>query len=412
MSKVTYVQKYYDSKLFELAKESGNVYSKALVFFHKTLRKKKIWLSPKAIARYIEETVERKLLHSQSYQASYQKLFDNIKAFSKAKKEWIKNPSKFLGQPRLTRKRKFFQPIQFKKSAIRYKDGFIILSLAKGMESLKIRWMVAEPSRSNAKLNIPSFVSINWNSIKRYWQVNLVIEKENTIFSLDINKTMAIDLGIKRIATSYDSKESVTYSGKKVKSLTIGRNKINSESQVKLSKLKKGSKKYKKLRTANRKVNLRIDNKIKDILHKTSKTIVNQAIKNNIGKIAIGDCSSIHNNTSCGKVNNQQIQQNPEQRLLKYIEYKFNNIGGTIEIVPENYTSQTCPNCQSRHKPQNRVYKCPTCKFKDDRDIVGAKNIYKVSFGLDIKSKLDVIGFLTKPIGWKYKTNRDCKIAL
>lgn len=404
MCKVTYVQKYYDSRLFELAKESGNVYSKALVFFHKVLRKKKIWLSPKELARYIENTVERKQLHSQSYQASYQKLFDNIKAFSKAKKEWIKNPSKFLGQPRLTRKRKFFQPIQFKKSAIRYKDGFIMLSLAKGIESLKIRW--------NEKVSIPSFVSINWNSIKKYWQVNLVIEKENNVLNLDINKTMAIDLGIKRIATTYNSKESITYSGKKVKSLTIGRNKINSESQIKLSKLKKGSNKYKRLRRSNRKVNLRIDNKIKDILHKTSKTIVNQAIKENIGKIAIGDCSDIHNNTSCGKINNQQIQQNPEQRLLKYIEYKFNNIGGTVAIVPENYTSQTCPNCQSRHKPQNRVYKCPTCNFKDDRDIVGAKNIYKVSFGLDIKSKLDVIGFLTKPIGWKYKTNRDCKIAL
>ena len=86
----TYIQKYYDSRLFELAKESGNVYSKALVFFHKVLRKKNIWLSFKNITKYIEETVERKQLHSQSYQASYQKLFDNIKAFIKAKKSILK----------------------------------------------------------------------------------------------------------------------------------------------------------------------------------------------------------------------------------------------------------------------------------------------------------------------------------
>ena len=100
-----------------------------------------------------------------------------------------------------------------------------------------------------------------------------------------------------------------------IKSLTIGRNKINSKTQIKLAKLKKGSRKYLKVRKANKHVNLRIDNKV-------------------------------------------------------------------------------------------------NCGFKDDRDVVGAKNIYKVSFGLDIKSKLDVIGFLTKPIGWKYKTNRDCKINL
>jgi len=59
----------------------------------------------------------------------------------------------------------------------------------------------------------------------------------------------------------------------------------------------------------------------------------------------------------------------------------------------------------------NRVYKCSKCGFSYDRDGVGAINIYKVSFGLDIKSNLNVVGDLTTPIGWKYNTNRDCLIC-
>lgn len=403
-SKVTYTQRYYDPILYELAKESGRVYTKALIFYKKVLRKKNIFLSDKSITRYVEYSEKRCLLHSQSFQASYQKLFDNKKSHIKALMEYKKNPSKFLSLPKMPKKRRFFQPIQFKKSAIRYKEGFIYLSLAKGLQPLKFKW-------NENNLAIPTFITINWNKDKRYWQLNCVLEKDIAYLNLDIHKTLAIDLGVKRIASTYDSKVAITYSGKQIKSLIIGRNKLNSSTQHRLSKLKKNSIKYKKIKKANKRVSLRTDNKIKDILHKTSRTIVNNAIENNIGKIAIGDCAGIHTNTSCGKVNNQQIQQNPEQKLLKYIEYKFNNIGGSIAIVPENYTSQTCPNCQDKNKPKNRVYKCKSCKFKDDRDIVGAKNIYKVSFGLDIKSKLDVIGFLTKPIGWKYKSNRNCKVA-
>lgn len=66
----------------------------------------------------------------------------------------------------------------------------------------------------------------------------------------------------------------------------------------------------------------------------------------------------------------------PEQRLKKYIEYKFNSIGGMVETVPENYTSKACPSCYNKDKPQNRVYKCPECGFTDDRgdrDVIGQK---------------------------------------
>jgi putative transposase len=403
MSKVTYSQHFYEPRLYELAKESGNIYTKAMVFFNKVRRKKNIWLSNKSVARYIESTVERKFLQSQSFQASYQKLFHNLNSYRKSLKEYKINPGKFTDKPRMPRKRKFFQPIQFKKSAVKVKHGFLELTLAKGNKPVKIKW--------NEILPVPIFVMIQWNKDKKYWQLNCIIEKEIGKTDLKPGKVMAIDLGLKRIAATFDGNKSITYSGKKIKSLTTGRNKINAKTQSKLSGLKKGSRKYKKVKKANKIVNFKIDNKMKDILHKTSRTIVNEAIENKISKIVIGDCSGIHTGTDCGTRNNQQIQQNPEQKLKKYIVYKFEGMGGIVETVPEKYTSQTCPGCCNKHKPQSRIYKCPTCGFKDDRDVVGAKNIYKVSFGIDIKSKLDVIGVLTIPIGWKYYSNRDCKIA-
>ena len=126
-------------------------------------------------------------------------------------------------------------------------------------------------------------------------------------------------------------------------------------------------------------------------------------------KIVIGDCSGIHTNTNCGKKNNQQIQQSPEQRLRKYIEYKFESIGGITEVISEEYTSQTCPQCGKRYKPQNRIYKCRECGFIYDRDGVGAINIYFKKVSSD--NKMDVVGGLTPPRGWLYKPQLLCLVG-
>jgi hypothetical protein len=46
-----------------------------------------------------------------------------------------------------------------------------------------------------------------------------------------------------------------------------------------------------------------------------------------------------------------------------------------VELVDEHYTSQTCPNCEKRHKPRGRVYTCGRCGFSAHRDVVGQINI-------------------------------------
>ena len=309
---------------------------------------------------------QRENLHSQSFQAAYQQLFKNHSSWRKSLKEYKKNPSKFNNKPKIPYKRKYLQPIQFKSSAIRVRDGFLLLSLSKGLEPVKVRW----------SLDKPNFVKIYWKP-GQGWELSCVMEKEIEEQKLDKNKVMSADLGVKRVSSTFDKQDCITYSGKVLRSLVRLENKVKGKTSRKASKLKKGSRKWKKIKRAERKVKRSIKNKINDILHKISRTIVNDAASKGIGKIVIGDCSGIHTNTNCGKKNNQQIQQSPEQRLRKYIEYKFESIGGITEVISEEYTSQTCPQCGKRYKPQNRIYKCRECGFIYDRDGVGG---YKYLF--------------------------------
>lgn len=413
----TYVQQIFDPRLLGISKECAEVYNKAKTIFWQHLEQGK-WLNSFKLQKELSGTIERINLSGHAYIASIQQFSKATASWKEAKKEYNKFPQKFSGEPKPPIKDKTICPIYFKEETIRFKNGYLLLSLKKGVKPISFRW--------NNKLGKPIYASISWRR-ERGWFVSLVLEQMTQQAKLDSNKLLAIDLGIKRTATTFDGKETTTYSGKLIMGLTRLRNKTLGKLQAKLSKLQKHSRRYKRLKKAWRRVSTRIDNQIQDILHKQSRTIVNQCKKNKVGVIVCGDCSSIHDHTNLGKENNQIVQQNPEQRLRKYIEDKFEVIGGRVETIPEHYTSKACPKCNSLNEPKNRNYKCKTCNFQYDRDGVGSVNIYcnymlshnvcetlqnvckapqNVSF-----NKMNVVGLLTRPIGWKYKTNQDCLVC-
>lgn len=66
---------------------------------------------------------------------------------------------------------------------------------------------------------------------------------------------------------------------------------------------------------------------------------------------------------------------------MKLLEYKLNIQGIKLIKVSEAYTSQICPCCGFKHKPTNRIFKCPNCESKYHRDIVGAWNILHNNIG-------------------------------
>ena len=383
--------------LFQMIKESGEIYSKALQLNqeHKTFKE-----INEELQKYCKENVN--FLQSQSAQASYQGFIEALKAYFKALKAYKKNPKNFSGEPKPPSKSKFFYKITFKKSAIRFKDGFLLLSVKKPNKPIKIPWSKFLP--------IPVWAIISYDKFEG-WNINFILQKEIQEEKLDKNNVLSIDLGVKRIATTFNStsREIKTYSGKEIMSVVRLRNVVDGRIQSKKSYYKNGSRKHKKFQRAKRKIIRRIKNKQKDILHKYSRIIVNDCIKNKISKIIIGDNSGTHIDTNKGK-QNQKIQQNPEQVLAKYIEYKMKSVGGQTNFVPEPYTSRTCPKCQhiNGHKTKGRIFVCDACGFKFDRDGVGSLNIFKENVSFDYDKWLDVVGNLTFPIGIKY--SKDIKV--
>jgi transposase len=60
-----------------------------------------------------------------------------------------------------------------------------------------------------------------------------------------------------------------------------------------------------------------------------------------------------------------------ERLKTKALEYEDVN----VNVIGEEYTSQTCLNCNNLTKTKKEIFKCKHCKLKMDRDLLGSTNI-------------------------------------
>lgn len=127
-------------QLDELAHACGELYSKTLVFFWRTVRKKGIWLKPKHLMRLF--TSEK--LHAHTSDACVQAFFAGLKSW----RERCKGAS--TAKP--PKKRKWYFRIEYKRSAMSLKDGQLRLSNGKGNEPLILDW----------PWNLPQTLVIHW----------------------------------------------------------------------------------------------------------------------------------------------------------------------------------------------------------------------------------------------------------
>jgi putative transposase len=193
-----------------------------------------------------------------------------------------------------------------------------------------------------------------------------------------------IDLGVNNLATLTSNLRlrPILVNGKIVKSINQYSNKL-------LSILKSTKKRNKVLE----KRYFRLEYQF----HKIANYIVNYAYKNNISKIIIGNNDNWKQESSLGKVNNQNFQYIPFKNLIDKITYKAKLLGITVIPTEEAYTSKA-----------NFFAKDPLPKFDEPKPKFSGKkkgNLYITDDGFAVHK--DVIGSLN--IGRKVNPEFDIR---
>ena len=90
-------------------------------------------------------------------------------------------------------------------------------------------------------------------------------------------------------------------------------------------------------------------------MHKASRRIVDYCILNNIGKLFIGHNSGWKQECDMRKQNNQNFVQIPFNKLIQMLQYKCEEIGITVELINEAYTSK-CSSLDNEVVGKHDVY--------------------------------------------------------
>ena len=349
----------HTEQLDALALEAGRVYSQCLVYFHRILRKKGVWVRKNDMQRYLKTIGFA--LHSQTVQGIIDTFYESAKSWSSLR----------LSDPRARlphRRRRYFE-VPYKESAIRLVDGR--LHLANGgsgkdaRPALVIDWPFGEK---------PKFLTVNHNG---GYRVNAVYPAEPKSH-VKTGIVASCDLGeVHPAAVCIGGGETIIVNGRIARSKRRYIEKTKGSFNKKIAATKKGSRRNRMLKAAKNKKTRRLLNQAKDAEHKQTRAIVSTLEERRVDTLVVGDVRRLRDTTDIKGPGSQKVHQAPMGRFRRMLSYKAGLSGIRVEAIGESYTSQTCPCCGERRKPRGRLFICPRCGLKAHRDAVGSYNIGK-----------------------------------
>ncbi len=200
--------------------------------------------------------------------------------------------------------------------------------------------------------------------------LHLVVKREVEL-KTSYSSVLAIDLGIRYVACSVDTRSGKTH--------FYGRELRHTRGHYFHLRRKLGRKKLLKVI---KRIGAKESCIANDQLHKIAKDIVDEAERRN-AVIAIGNLKGIRKN-SRGRRFNRKLNSWAFWKLRQYIEYKANWRGIAVVEVGEARTSQLCWRCGTigiRSGKHFGLFECPRCGLKENADRNGAFNIGRRALG-------------------------------
>ena len=303
--------------------KSKNLYNYTNYLIRQSFIDKQGIQSENELRKLTRNTEVKGNLPSNVYQECIKFLLKDWKSFFAALKIYQKNPSKFIGRPKLPKYKK--------------KDGRHFVSYT---------W-VGVRQKGNKVYFTSSYQYIETNIISKIQQVRIVpmgnIYKIELVYNVEIpeqpidnSKVLGIDLGVNNFATLTNNigLKPIVINGKVIKSINQYYNKQKAYYQ---SILKKTNNKNWSDRLDN--LTRKRNNKLNYLIHCASKFTINYCLENNIKTIVVGKNNGWKQKSKMGKTNNQNFIQIPYEKYINQLIYQGKIYGIDIILTEESFTS-------------------------------------------------------------------------
>ena len=315
--------------------KSKNLYNATLYAIRQHFFKEGTYLSY-ASAQHMFQTDKQQdyyALPTKVAQQTMRMVDKNFKSFFRAIQSFKKTPTKFRGKPKL--------PKYLYKENGRYM--LIYTSQAISKRELDRNHVI---KLSGVDVRVPTMVTFDHLNEVRVvrrldsYVIEVVYDDGNvTPIKDDNGRYAAIDLGVSNLAavtSNIPGFEPFIIDGRELKSINRYYNKEVANAKSILDVRNNGRKTSSRIRRLTEKRN----NKVKDYLHKASRLVVNQLIASDVSVLVVGRNDGWKQDTTMGKVNNQNFVQIPFNLFTSMLEYKCRQAGIDFVKVNESHTSK------------------------------------------------------------------------
>jgi putative transposase len=354
-----------------LNRESGRIYSMVLTEHYRIYRKKGIWLQSGTAEKLNDVYNGGSFLQAHSVDAAQQAFYHAAKIARTLRERGHQ-------KARYPYKRKRYRTTVWKVSGIKVigeNRDQLRLSLARGYDNI-----VIQLSQHIVAWKLPDVafreMRLVYNKQHRLYMWHLVIQAEFDDPEPPGNKIAAIDMGEIHPVAITNGDEAAIVSCRRLRAQRQHTHHILAAISKQQARCKKFSRRWWRLQRRKQTFLDKQKRRVRDLNHKISHETVAWCVENEVGELAIGDVRNIADGKRLNKKSQQKVSSWSHGQVRKYIEYKAKRLGIRVNSkINERHTSQHCPSCGKRHKPQGRVYTCPKCDAAFHRDIVGASNI-------------------------------------
>lgn len=271
-----------------------------------------------------------KLTFSQPANCTLRVLDKNWKSYFRAIKDWKKNPSKYLGMPKL--------PKYLKKDG-RFPwmipNNQLVYDYEKGTVYIRNRLLNDYEWKCRC---LGRIIQVRFIPKGSCYVMEIVYETEIPDVKVESNRIASIDLGVDNLVTMTNNigLNPIIINGKGIKSTNQYYNKRLAKEKS-LLKIRHGKDWSNKLDS----ITFKRYQRIKNYMHNTSSYIVKWCVENDIDTLVVGKNKDWKQNADMSKQSNQKFVGIPYQMLLQQLQYKCENVGVKYIETEESYSSGT-----------------------------------------------------------------------
>lgn len=352
-------------------------------------------------------------LPMQTAQRVLKEAADVFGAWQSALKEYGRRPWKFTGRPRMPKYLKGDRHTFY----ITNQDAVLYPARVGGSSAAGAELKLPRIRERLCLPHLPEGSVLKEVQVRPYYgkyMLVLVLEKAGKPLRTDLPHMAGIDLGTVNIAAIVSTDHSSrVYKGGAVLSENRSFHKKKAEA---VGIITRGTRHRHADSAHLRRLSLRHDCFMRDMMHKISADIVRYCTEHGVGTVVIGASKGWKQGTDMGKENNQNFVSIPHDRLRKMILYKAGNAGIRVVLQEESYTSKAdisamdpmpvygredgTPSFSGR-RVRRGLYAC-SGGYRINADCSGAANILRKAFPGAWEGTED-FRFLAYPetAGWK-----------